>query len=81
MRLRIAASLLLAVAPLAGAQAQAAKRAKTIDQLAAAFDSGMILASLGLGLVAEWLGYRGVFWVAAGTVAAGAATSYLLGRR
>jgi hypothetical protein len=41
----------------------------------------MILASLGLGLVAEWLGYRGVFWVAAGTVAAGAATSYLLGRR
>ena len=57
------------------------RRGWAVASLAAAFDSGMILASLGLGLVAEWLGYRGVFWVAAGTVAAGALTSYLLGRR
>ena len=29
----------------------------------------------------EWLGYRGIFWLSAGIVAAGATTSYLLGRR
>jgi hypothetical protein len=36
---------------------------------------------VGLGLVAEWVGYRGIFWFSAVTVAAGATTSYLLGRR
>jgi MFS family permease len=57
------------------------RRGWAVASLAASFDTGMILSSVGLGLVGEWLGYRGIFWLSAGTVAAGATTSYLLGRR
>jgi MFS family permease len=57
------------------------RRGWAVASLAASFDSGMILSSLGLGLVAGWLGYQGIFWLSAVTVAAGATTSYLLGRR
>ena len=57
------------------------RRGWAVASLAASFDTGMILSSVGLGLVAEWVGYRGIFWFSAGTVAAGATTSYLLGRR
>jgi predicted MFS family arabinose efflux permease len=57
------------------------RRGWAVASLAASFDTGIILSSVGLGLVGEWLGYRGIFWLSAGTVAAGATTSYLLGRR
>jgi MFS family permease len=57
------------------------RRGWAVASLAAAFDTGMILSTLGLGVVAEWIGYRGIFWLSAGIVAAGATTSYLLGRR
>jgi MFS family permease len=57
------------------------RRGWAVASLAASFDTGMILSSVGLGLVGEWLGYRGIFWLSAGTVAAGATTGYLLGRR
>ena len=49
--------------------------------LAASFDSGMIVATLGLGVAEEWIGYRGIFWLSGGFVAVGATTSYLLGKR
>jgi predicted MFS family arabinose efflux permease len=57
------------------------RRGWAVASLAAAFDTGMILSSLGLGLVAEWMGYRGIFWLSAFTVATGAGVTYLLGRR
>jgi MFS family permease len=57
------------------------RRGWAVASLAASFDTGMILSSVGLGLVAEWVGYRGIFWLSAAVVAAGATTSYLLGRR
>jgi MFS family permease len=57
------------------------RRGWAVASLAASFDTGMILGTLGLGVVAEWIGYRGIFWLAAGIVSAGATTSYLLGRR
>jgi len=57
------------------------RRGWAVASLAASFDTGMIISSVGLGLAAEWMGYRGIFWLAAGIVAAGASTSYLLGRR
>jgi MFS family permease len=57
------------------------RRGWAVASLAASFDAGMILASVGLGLVAEWVGYRGIFWLSSATVAAGAGAGYLLGRR
>ena len=57
------------------------RRGWAVASLAASFDTGMILSTLGLGVVADWTGYQGIFWLSAGIVAAGAATSYLLGRR
>lgn len=57
------------------------RRGWAVASLAASFDTGMILGTVGLGIVAEWIGYRGIFWLSAGIVAAGASTSYLLGRR
>jgi MFS family permease len=57
------------------------RRGWAVASLAASFDTGMILSTLGLGVVADWTGYQGIFWLSAGIVAAGATTSYLLGRR
>jgi predicted MFS family arabinose efflux permease len=57
------------------------RRGWAVASLAASFDTGLILSSVGLGLVAEWVGYRGIFWLSAATVAAGASAGYLLGRR
>ena len=57
------------------------RRGWAVASLAASFDTGMILSTLGLGVVAEWTGYHGIFWLSAGIVAAGASASYLLGRR
>jgi MFS family permease len=58
-----------------------ARRGRAVASLAAAFDTGMILGTFGLGMAAEWIGYRGIFWLSAAIVAAGASGSYLLGRR
>jgi hypothetical protein len=44
-----------------------------VSLLAAAFDLGVVIGTMGLGLAAEWLGTRGIFFVAAGIVATGAA--------
>jgi MFS family permease len=57
------------------------RRGWAVASLAASFDSGMILSTMGLGIVAEFTGYRGIFWLSSFTVAAGATVSYLLGRR
>ena len=57
------------------------RRGWAVASLAASFDSGMILSTIGLGIVAEYTGYRGIFWLSSFTVAAGATTGYLLGRR
>ena len=57
------------------------RRGWAVASLAAAFDTGAVLGTLGLGVVGEWIGYHGIFWLSAGIVAAGAGTSYLLGRR
>ena len=57
------------------------RRGWAVASLAAAFDTGMILSTLGLGVVAEWTGYHGIFWLSAGIVVSGATSSYLLGKR
>jgi hypothetical protein len=57
------------------------RRGMGVALLAASFDLGAILSSIGLGLLAEWVGYRWVFPLAAVAVAALAAASRLLARR
>jgi MFS family permease len=49
------------------------RRGMGVSLLAAAFDLGVVIGTMGLGLAAEWLGTRGIFFVAAGIVATGAA--------
>ncbi len=58
-----------------------ARRGWAVALMAAAFDTGVILGTMGLGLVAEWAGYRGIFGVAAALVAAGACVGAIWGRR
>ena len=57
------------------------RRGWTVALLAAAFDLGNVVGAMGLGLVAEYLGYGGIFMLAAGIVAAGAAVAHWWGRR
>jgi len=57
------------------------RRGWMVALLAAAFDLGNVVGTMGLGLVAERLGYRGIFILAAGIVAAGAAAAHWWGRR
>jgi sugar phosphate permease len=42
---------------------------------------GVVLATVGLGLVAERIGYRGIFAVAAAVMVLGAGTAHVWGRR
>ncbi len=49
--------------------------------LAAAYDLGVILGSMGLGLVAEWIGYHGIFLFAGAALALGAAAAHWWGHR
>lgn len=51
------------------------RRGWTVALLAAAFDLGNVVGAMGLGLVAERLGYTGIFLLAAGIVSAGAAVA------
>ena len=57
------------------------RRGWAVAILAAAFDLGNVLGAMGCGLVAEALGYRGIFAVAAAAVILGAVASHLWGRR
>lgn len=57
------------------------QRGMGVSLLAAAFDLGMVLGTMGLGLLAEWIGYRGIFFVAAGIVAAVGGAGHRLIRR
>jgi len=57
------------------------RRGWTVVLLAAAFDLGNVAGTMGLGLVAERLGYGGIFLLAAGVVAVGAAAAQWWGRR
>jgi MFS family permease len=57
------------------------RRGWTVALLAAAFDLGNVAGTMGLGLVAERLGQGGIFLLAAGIVAVGAAAAQWWGRR
>jgi MFS family permease len=57
------------------------QRGMGVSLLAASFDLGVILASIALGVVAEWVGYGAVFPLAALSVAAAAAATRVLARR
>ncbi len=57
------------------------RRGWGVALLAAAYDSGVILGTMGLGLMAEWIGYRGIFGLAAAMVALGAGTAQVWGHR
>jgi len=56
------------------------RRGMGVALLSASFDLGVILSSAGLGLLAEWVGYRAVFPLAAVLAAALAVASGLLAR-
>jgi MFS family permease len=49
--------------------------------LAAGYDLGVVLGTVGLGFVAEWIGYRGIFALAGGAVALGAMAAHIWGHR
>jgi MFS family permease len=49
--------------------------------LAAGYDLGVVLGTVGLGFVAEWIGYRGIFGLAAVAVALGATAAQIWGQR
>lgn len=57
------------------------RRGWGVSFLAAGYDLGVVLGTVGLGLLAEWIGYRGIFAVAAGAVALGAVTFHAWGKR
>jgi predicted MFS family arabinose efflux permease len=57
------------------------RRGWGVALFAAAYDLGVVLATVGLGLVAEWIGYRGIFGVAAGAIILGAGAAHVWGRR
>ena len=57
------------------------RRGWGVSLLAAAYDLGVVLASMGLGLIAEWIGYRGIFGVAALGVVLVAGAAHVWGRR
>ncbi len=49
--------------------------------IATAYDLGVVLATVVLGAVEEWIGYRGIFGVAAAVMALGAGTAHVWGHR
>jgi len=57
------------------------RRGWGVALLAAAFDLGNVVGAMGLGLVAERLGYGGIFALAAGIVVVGAVAAHWWGRR
>jgi MFS family permease len=57
------------------------RRGWAVALYSAASDLGVVLATVGLGAVGEWIGYRGIFGVAAAVMALGAGAAHLWGRR
>jgi MFS family permease len=57
------------------------RRGWGVALFAAAYDLGVVLATVVLGLVAEWIGYRGIFGVAAGAIILGAGAAHVWGQR
>jgi predicted MFS family arabinose efflux permease len=57
------------------------RRGWAVALLAAAFDLGNVLGTVGLGFVGERLGIRAIFALTAGIVAIGAGAGHLWGRR
>ena len=57
------------------------RRGWAVALFAAAYDLGVVLATVVLGAIAEWIGYRGIFGVAAAVMALGAGTAHVWGHR
>ena len=57
------------------------RRGWGVALFSAAYDLGVILATVGLGVVAEWLGYPGTFAVAAAVMVLGAGVAHMWGER
>ena len=57
------------------------RRGWGVALFAAAYDLGVVLSTVVLGAVAEWIGYRGIFGVAAAVMALGAGTAHVWGQR
>ena len=57
------------------------RRGWGVALLAAGFDLGNVVGTMGLGLMAEGLGYRGIFALAGGIVLVGAVAAHWWGRR
>jgi len=57
------------------------RRGWGVALFSAAYDLGVILATVGLGVVAEWIGYRGIFGVAAAVLVLGAGAAHVWGHR
>jgi MFS family permease len=62
-------------------QVSPSRRGWAVALLAAAFDLGNVLGTVGLGFVGERLGIPAIFALAAGIVAVGAVAGHLWGRR
>lgn len=57
------------------------RRGWGVALFSAAYDLGVVLATVGLGVVAEWIGYRGIFGVAAAAMVLGAGAAHVWGQR
>ncbi len=57
------------------------RRGWAVALYSGAYDLGVVLASAGLGVIAEGIGYRGIFVVAAVVMALGAGAAHLWGQR
>jgi MFS family permease len=56
------------------------RRGWGVALFSAAYDLGVVLATVGLGVVAEWIGYRGIFGVAAAIMVLGAGAAHVWGQ-
>jgi len=57
------------------------RRGWGVALFAAAYDLGVVLATVVLGAIAEWIGYRGIFAVAAAVMVLGVGTAHVWGQR
>jgi predicted MFS family arabinose efflux permease len=57
------------------------RRGWGVALFSAAYDLGVVLATVSLGVIAEWIGYRGIFGVAAAAMVLGAGAAHVWGQR
>ncbi|HWT81881.1 MAG TPA: hypothetical protein VN648_24080, partial [Candidatus Methylomirabilis sp.] len=57
------------------------RRGWAVALFSAASDLGVILATVSLGAVAEWIGYRGIFGVAAAVMVLGVGVAHVWGQQ